>query len=274
MHRLAIALTAALLASPAAPAQAPAAPPASAASTAWPQTATLDGTTYVMNAPAYTAIAGNTVSMKTTVQVKPAQGAPVEASVGLTAALSPASEPGYVEMSGFEIETCDAPGGQADAIRTALAGLMKGMGIEATLTTIVQDVAIDSSRDVKGLANPVPAIVVTDRPTVLVSVNGQPALGSCAGGWKRAVNTPSVLLCGPDGSWWTRVGGKHWLTGKRLQDPLQPTNSAPPADVVASLGSVSPPPRLRRTWRPRRRCRRRSSRRCRRSFSRWTARRT
>jgi hypothetical protein len=242
MTRLALALTAVLLAQPAALAQAPAAAGPGEASTAWPQTATVDGTTYVMNAPAYTAIAGNTVSMKTTVQVKPAQGTPVQASVGLTAAIAPASEPGYVELSGFEIETCDAPGGQADAIRTALAGLMKGMGIEATLTTIVQDVAVDSSRDVKGLANPVPAIVVTDRPTVLVSVNGQPALGGCGGGgWKRAVNTPSVLLHAPDGSWWTRVGGQHWLTAKRLQDALQPTQSSPPADVVASLGKVSPP---------------------------------
>lgn len=239
----ALALSAILLAPAASLAQAPSAAPAAETATAWPQTASANGTTYVMYAPAYTGISGNTVSMKANVQVKSASGEPVQASVGLSAALAPASEPGYVELSGFEIDSCDAPGGQGDAIRTALAGLLKGVGIEATLTTIVQQVAIDSSRDVKGLANPVPAIVVTDRPTVLISVNGQPALGDCGGsGWKRAVNTPNVLLLSPDGSWWARVGGQNWLTSSSLTDPLQPTQSAPPQDVVSSLGTVPPPP--------------------------------
>ena len=226
-----------------APGAAPATPAQAApAASAWPQKATVDGTTYLMNAPAYTAINGNTVSMRATVQVKQGDAAPVDGTVDMTAVMAQAADPGYVELSDFRVASCDMPDGSGDAVKASLGSLLAGMGIESMLTNIVQGVALDASRDVTGLSNPVPAIRVTERPAVLVSVTGEPVLGSCGGsGWKRVVNTPSILLTSPDGTWVTRVGGTHWLGAPSIHGRYAPC-AAPPQDVVASVGKAPPPP--------------------------------
>jgi hypothetical protein len=213
-----------------------------AAASAWPQKATAGGMTYTLNAPAYTGISGNTVSMRSAVQVGSGNGNPVDGTLEMTAVISQATDPGYVELGNFQITGCKMADGSDDAAKSAVAGLLDGMALEAMLTTIVQGVAVDSSRDVTGLANPVPAIRVVDRPAVLVSVNGQPVLGDCAAGWKRVVNTPSILLKSPDGAWYSRVGGSIWLSSVDLDGPFTKVESLPPQEVLSAVGSVPPPP--------------------------------
>jgi len=244
MNPRAFAVAALLLAAPcvaAVPAPRAAAPQA-AASSEWPQKATVDGTSYVLNAPEYTGISGNTVSMKSAVQVQKGGANPVQGTLTMTAVISQATDPGFVELGNFEITDCAMGDGSGDAAKSALGSLLNGMAIEAMLTTIVQGVAVDSSRDVGGLANPVPAIRVVERPAVLVSVNGEPVLGDCGSGWKRAVNTPSILLKSPDGAWYARVGGSTWLSAPDLRGPFSAAASEPPSDVVSAVGSVPPPP--------------------------------
>ncbi len=208
----------------------------------WPQKATVGGTTYVLNAPEYTGISGNTVSMRSAVQVQAAQGNPVQGTLDMSAVISQATDPGYVELGNFEITACTMGDGSGDATKAAVAGLLDGMALEAMLTTIVQGVAVDSSRNVTGLANPVPAIRVVERPAVLVSLNGAPVLGDCGAGWKRAVNTPSILLKSPDGTWYSRVGGSTWLSATDINGPFSAASAAPPQDVLSAVGSVPPPP--------------------------------
>lgn len=213
-----------------------------AAASAWPQKATAGGSTYVLNAPAYTAIAGNTVSMRSAVQVSSGKGNPVDGTLEMTAVISQATDPGFVELGNFQITGCKMADGSDDATKSAVAGLLEGMALEAMLTTIVQGIAIDSSRDVTGLANPVPAIRVVERPAVLVSVNGQPVLGDCAAGWQRVVNTPSILLKSPDGSWYSRVGGTTWLSAADIGGPFAKASNPPPQEVIDVVGSTPPPP--------------------------------
>jgi hypothetical protein len=211
------------------------------ASSAWPQKASIGGATYILNAPAYTGISGNTVSMRSTVQVDAGKGNPVDGTLDMSAVISQASDPGYVELGSFQVTGCEMTDGSGDATRSAVAGLLEGMAIEAMLTTIVQGIAVDSSRDVTGLSNPVPAIRVVERPAVLVSVNGKPVLGNCAAGWQRVVNTPSILLKSPDGAWYSRVGGSTWLSARDLSGPFAPAEP-PPAEVTALVGAKPPPP--------------------------------
>jgi hypothetical protein len=231
----------ALLVALAAPAwaQAPAAPAAqanAAATSAWPQQATADGVTYVMNAPAYTAISGNTVSMRASVQVRRGNAVPVDGTVEMSAVMAHAQAPGYVELSDFQLSSCTMPDGSGATVQAALTSLLNGVGVESLLSNIVQGVALDSSRDVSGMSNEVPAIRVTERPTILISVNGKPVLGACGdGSWNRVVNTPSILLKSPDGTWYTRVGGTQWLSSDQMQGGYVQA-SAPPADVVQDVG--------------------------------------
>ena len=212
-----------------------------AATTAWPQKATVDGTTYLLNAPAFTAINGNTVSMRCTVQVKKGEAAPVDGTVEMSAVMAQAEAPGYVELSDFQIASCAMPDGSGAAVQSGLESLLKGMGIESLLTNIVQGVAIDATHNVTGLSNDVPAIRVMERPAVLISVNGEPAFGSCGSGWQRVVNTPSILLKSPDGAWYTRVGGSQWLSSASMNGPFAAAGS-PPSDVVAEIGRQPAPP--------------------------------
>jgi hypothetical protein len=214
---------------------------AAPAATAWPQTATAGGATFVLNAPTYTAINGNTVSMQSTVQVKRGDAAPVDGLVAMSAVMAQASAPGYVELSDFQISSCTMPDGTGDDVQSGLASLLQGMGIESMLTNIVQGVAIDASRNVSGLSNAAPTIRVTERPAVLISVNGTPAFGSCGNGWQRVVNTPSILLKSPDGTWFTRVGGSRWLSAPAMSGPFAAASS-PPSDVVAEIGRAPAPP--------------------------------
>ena len=212
-----------------------------AATTAWPQKATVDGTTYLLNAPAFTAINGNTVSMRCTVQVKKGEAAPVDGTVEMSAVMAQAEAPGYVELSDFQIASCAMPDGSGATVQSGLESLLKGMGIESLLTNIVQGVAIDATHNVTGLSNDVPAIRVMERPAVLISVNGEPAFGSCGSGWQRVVNTPSILLKSPDGAWYTRVGGSQWLSSASMNGPFAAAGS-PPSDVVAEIGRQPAPP--------------------------------
>jgi hypothetical protein len=178
IRALSIVLTAAALSPAHAQAPAPAAQGAPApAQSAWPQKATVGDTTYLMNAPAYTAINGNTVSMRASVQAVRGGAAPVDGTVEMTAVMAQAADPGFVELSDFVVASCDMPDGSGDAAKGELATLLKGMGLESMLTTIVQGVSVDSSRNVTGLSNRVPDIRVSERPAVLISVNGEPALG-------------------------------------------------------------------------------------------------
>jgi len=136
-----------------------------AAASAWLQKATVGDMSYVLNAPAYTAIAGNTVSMRSAVQVVSGKGNPVDGTLEMTAVISQATDPGYVELGNFQITGCKMADGSDDATKSAVAGLLDGMALEAMLTTIVQGVAVDSSRNVTGLANP--RVTGAGRDTVL-----------------------------------------------------------------------------------------------------------
>jgi len=232
-----------LLAAPAAALQAPA-PSTTTSATAmseWPQKATVDGKTYVLNAPSYTGISGNTVTMTCAAQISTGNGKPVNGTIQMTAVISQANAPGYVELGNFTINSCTMTDGSGDAMTSALGGLLDGMAIEATLPTIVQGIAIDSSRDVPDLSNPVPTIRVVERAAVLVSVNGDPVLGDCGAGWKRVVNTPSILLKSPDGAWYSRVGSTVWLSASDLKGPFAATDNTPPDEVLDAVHSVAGP---------------------------------
>ena len=97
---------------PAAPTQdagsgaAPAAPQTAVVPSEWPQVATAEGVTFTINEPSYTAIAGNTVSMRAVVQVKRASGSPTPGTLDMTAVVTSSETPGVVELNEFTIN-CD-----------------------------------------------------------------------------------------------------------------------------------------------------------------------
>jgi hypothetical protein len=55
------------------------------------------------------------------------------------------------------------------------------------------------------------------------------------------VNTPFLLLQAQDGSFVTRLGSSQWVGSVSFGDGYAPV-SAPPAAVIAVIGSAPPPP--------------------------------
>ena len=241
--RIAVLAGASLLASPALAVQAPKAPAApQATASEWPQAATMGSVTYTINEPSYTAISGNTVTLKAVVQSKPASGKSATGTLQLTAVMASTDSPGVVELNQFTINDCTMDDGSGAAAKDAFTKLLEGIGFDATLSTIVQGIAVDSTRNVPGLASTTPAIKVVEHPAVLISVNGQPKFGDCgSSGWKRVVNTPCILLQSPENAWYARVGGTQWVSAATMSGPFSAA-SAPPQDVVNALGKQPEPP--------------------------------
>ena len=202
----------------------------------WPQAATLEGTRYTLNQPQFTGLSAGTVTMTSVIQVQPSGGAATSGTVTMTATMAAADVAGMVELNGFAITKVDGLA-DGDTASTALAKLLDGMAITLPLSTLTQDITVTATRSETRLSTQVPAIVITTKPTVLVSVNGEPALAPLAGtGWSRVTNTPFMLLQGPDKAWFVRLGSSNWMQAASLQGPFAPAQ-APPAPVIAALGN-------------------------------------
>ncbi|MEY4942101.1 MAG: hypothetical protein RL254_282, partial [Planctomycetota bacterium] len=199
--------------------QAPAGQTAAVASE-WPQAVTENGATYTVNEPSYTAISGNSVTMRAVVNVKRGTATPTSGTLEVTAVIATSDTPGIVELNEFTVTRCDFADGSGETVKAEFTKLLDGIGFDATLSTIVEGIAIDASRDVTGLSNAVPTIKVVETAAVLISVNGKPQFGGCgSSGWQRVVNTPCILLKSPDNAWYARLGGSHWVSAASINGP-------------------------------------------------------
>ena len=221
--------------------QAPQAPAGQTAAVAseWPQAVTEDGATFTVNEPSYTAISGNSVTMRAVVTVKRGTAAPTSGTLEMTAVIATSDTPGIVELNEFSITRCDFADGSGETAKAEFTKLLDGIGFDATLSTIVEGIAIDASRDVTGLSNAVPTIKVVETAAVLISVNGKPQFGGCgSSGWQRVVNTPCILLKSPDNAWYARLGGSQWVSAASMNGPFAAATDTPPQDVISAIGKA------------------------------------
>ena len=240
-HRIALAAillplaTAALAQAPAGTAGAAANPATAKQDSEWPQVTTVNGTSYTLNQPSFTGLSGNTVTLKSALQVKPNVGDPKVGTVTMSSTMAPADVGGLVEIGNFTVTGIDGIGDSS--VSATLTRQLQGMAFTVPLATVVQDIAIDASRNDTGLTNPTPAIVVTHEPTVLVSVSGNPVLAPLgATGWQRVSNTPFILLKSPQGTWFVRLGRSTWQSAAALDGRFGRAD-APPAAVIAAIGN-------------------------------------
>ena len=205
----------------------------------WPQTTTVDGTGYTLNQPQFTGLSAGTVTMTSVLQVKQGDAPERSGAVSMTASMAAADVAGMVELNGFAITgvtgLSDGP-----AISAALTRSLDGMAITLPLSTLTEDITVTATRTETRLSTAVPAIVVTIRPTVLVSVTGDPRLSPLGDtGWSRVTNTPFILLQAPaqdwNRAWVVRLGADRWMKSAALAGPYEPT-PAPPAAAVNALG--------------------------------------
>lgn len=215
---------------PATPATAP-----SKSDSEWPQVTMLNGTSYTLNQPSFTGLSGNVVTLKSVLQVKPNVGDTKTGTVTLSSTMAPADVGGLVEIGNFSVTGIEGIGDSS--VSAALTKQLQGMAFTVPLSTVVQDMTVDASRNETGLTNPTPTILITHEPTVLVSVAGTPVLAPLGStGWQRVTNTPFILLKSPQGTWLVRLGRDNWQSSSALDGRFTGT-SAPPAAVIAAIGN-------------------------------------
>ncbi len=245
-----IVLSSALLA-PSAFAQAPGAPTTAPAgrnpvqsTDAWPQSITTNGATYHVYRPVLTGLDGSRAYFVTEVAKNGSDGALVMGEARLSADVMASDVPGEVEVNQFLVQSYVVDGKPAPAADvTALGQALYFTALTSDRATMVRSLQLVNPRasSTPGLRHLPPNIVVTQTPSVLVQVDGEPRLAAVgSSGWMRVTNTPAILLKSPDGQWCARVSNA-WQRSSSLDAGFAP-GEAPPADVVQAIGKAPPPP--------------------------------
>jgi len=210
----------------------------------WPQDVSVNGTSYRVFQPRATGLDGARGYFVTQVEMTGADGKQVVGEARLSAEIMAADVPGEVEINQFRVQglTFDGKPASANDVK-ALGQALYVVAMTTTRANLVQGMQLVNARGAStpGLAATVPPIIVSSRPSVLVSTDGAPRLAALAKtGWMQATNTPFVLLKSPDDMWWTKVGGQ-WQSSNALGTGFKPV-AAPPAEVVAAVGTAPAAP--------------------------------
>ncbi len=234
-------------AAPATPAAPEAAAPASTG--AWPQTVTDGDRSFLVFAPQFDSYAGYVAGLTHAVRRIRAGATGTDpadfGSMSVVAQVSPGADDGELELGAFQVQSMSFGG--VPASQEEVAAIHRAIGSRAILITrraLVHDMQVENARaaGAPGLGDFVPTFRVERRRATLVSVDGDPVwktLGDTQ--WRQVVNTPFLLLQAQDGSFVTRLGSSQWVGSAELGDGYAPV-SAPPASVIAAIGSAPPPP--------------------------------
>ncbi len=118
--------------------------------------------------------------------------------------------------------------GGADAYLPVLREQFAGQSWQIPQDRLQSDMEIDKLAQQSArqpLKNDPPRIVYSDRPAVLVPVDGNPVLRPVGDtGFVRAVNTRALLLQEKSGSRWFLFVSDHWMQAQSLQGPWSVAN--------------------------------------------------
>jgi hypothetical protein len=229
---------------------APAAPgqPRQPASNPWPQELTSNGKAYRVYQPAVTGLDGARAYLVTQVGMSSGGGgadANVTGEAKLEAEVMAADVPGEVELNRFRVREFTVDGSPvAPEDAQALSDMLHAVALTTTRTNLLQGMQLVNARgsSTPGLSEGMPDIRVVHAPSLLVPVDGAPALAPLGStGWMRVSNTPFVLLKDPAGACWASVGGK-WQKAPSMDGPFAAA-AAPPGEVTAAMGAAPAAPK-------------------------------
>ena len=227
-------------------------PPAAASTTSgtaseWPQAASIGGRQYVVHQPQFESLSGGALAMSAAVELRPSDGSGADGGgevrrgiASMTASVVPADVPGELEVHGIsvrglrfgDVDDADAAAG--------LSGALAGLAFTVDRATLVEDMQIVNARaaGTPGLSSTSPDFVYTEAATAIVPIDGRPRLAPVAStGWKSVRNTPFTVLVSPGGEWFVGFGTLGWMKAGGMRGSFA-SCAAPPAEVIAGLGSV------------------------------------
>ncbi len=157
--------------------------------------------------------------------------------VTLTARTDVDKESRMVALEDVKVTSASFPGAKAEqgdlekAVRDSLPNWPKVVALDRLLADLAINGATPEGAST-GLKNDPPKIFVSQVPSVLILIDGEPVLKPVEGSTKytRIINTPALMLYDSSASRYYIDGGTLWMTSANLTGPwTQAAN--PPADL-------------------------------------------
>jgi hypothetical protein len=149
-----------------------------------------------------------------------------------------------VGLEDIKVTSASFPGAKPEqgdlekAVRDSLPNWPKVIALDRLLADLSINGATPEGEST-GLKNDPPKIIVSQIPSVLILIDGEPKLNAVGGSIKytRVINTPALMLFDTMASRYYLDGGNLWMTSANLTGPwTQATN--PPADLAAVKSQV------------------------------------
>jgi hypothetical protein len=238
----------------------------------WPRDAQIGTDRIVIYQPQIEAWQGDRIAGRAAIALGPDNGSPTYGVAHFTARTSIDKTAGLVTLSDIAVDKVDVPTAPAEASRlqSALQSRIPAQGMVVALDhlqtsySVAQDIKKFETVEVK---NEPPRIVFAMTPTVLVPIDGTPALApvKAAAAYRRVVNSRVLILVDrqdvyhvrAEGAWYeARDPAGPWavttspaaslsraaeaLSGTVKPDPVLPADGKAPAQPPAILVATSP----------------------------------
>jgi hypothetical protein len=219
--------------------------PASLIATSWPLTVSADDATFVVHEPLVETLEDGVMTARSLVLAQPAgPDRPVAGSLLMKAIAEVDTASGLVSLVDVQVldasfpTTPDRIQAWQEFLRSSLPGKVKTM----QLTRFESGRSIVQARQRASAAVPMtaPRILVSERPAVLVYIDGEPRYAPLRGtNLKGVVNTRVLLLTDESGTSYLHLYD-GWVSAASLQGPWQLTPTPPGAERLEQMARSVP----------------------------------
>ena len=215
--------------------------------TLWPQTAQVNGTTWILYTPQFQSIDGSRASCRAafSMQRAGADASHPDLSFGALffhADLDSDTSAGLLEVSNLVVEQAKpSDGGDGTAAAAQLQSMLFGVRFTVERSIVMQNmqVAKELVKSRTSLNNAPPRIRVVDHAATLLLLDGKPVLRDVGAGVGIAQNTPSLLAFEKaTRTWFTRVGTDTWMHSSRFTGPYIPGKVPSPESLKAITAAL------------------------------------
>jgi hypothetical protein len=200
----------------------------------WPQTITAKtGGQITLYQPQPESLNGNLLKGRTafSIKQKPADD-PVFGALWFTATMETNRDTRMAVLQTVTIDNIKVPSvddtAKADKLKAFLETEIPKLQLQTTLDEILSSIEEEQGTASDNLKNDPPEIIYTDKPSLLVLIDGEPRLKDDEKlEMKRVINTAFLILQHPKQQKYYLYGGAHWYVSESITSGWAPTKKLP-----------------------------------------------
>ena len=208
----------------------------------WPQTAASSAGEVTVYQPQIESFSGNQFNAHSAVSVAQGSGEPLFGAIFFTAQVATDRDTGMVTVQSIDVTKCVFPSvdsATADTVSQAIDAAAGEWNLTLSESQLLAQLALTQQQQAAAanLNNTPPNIIFETRPSVLVTIAGEPKLVQAPGSdIMTVVNTPFFIALDPATKTYYLRGGGQWLSSSDvLNGPWTVTTDVP--EAVSALAS-------------------------------------